>query len=173
MNNISIDLDDKLVKYIKEKSDRDITQDIETILNTALSEKNIENQNVSISISAVDKDEIHRINKEYREVDRPTDVLSFPIFSREEINEFSSLEDSKKVKELELGDIIICIDVLQEHAEEYGTGILREMLYMITHGVCHLLGYDHMIEEEKKEMRALEEKILEKIGVGRINGEGN
>jgi Predicted metal-dependent hydrolase len=91
MNNISIDLDDELVKYIKEKCDRDITQDIQTILNTALSEKNIENQNVSISISAVDKDEIHRINKEYREVDRPTDVLSFPIFSREEINEFSSL----------------------------------------------------------------------------------
>ena len=88
-------------------------------------------------------------------------------------HDFSSLDDNKKVKELELGDIIICIDVLQEHAEEYGTGILREMLYMITHGVCHLLGYDHMIEDEKKEMRALEEKILEKIGVGRINGEGN
>ena len=173
MNNISIDLDDELVKYIKEKCGRDITHDIEIIINTALEEKNIKEQNVSIAISAVGKDEIHQINKEYRNVDRPTDVLSFPIFSREEINEFSSLEDSKKVKELELGDIIMCIDVLQEHAEEYGTGILREMLYMITHGVCHLLGYDHMIEEEKTEMRALEEKILEKIGVGRINGEGN
>lgn len=173
MNNISIDLDGELVKYIKEKCGRDITHDIEIIINTALEEKNIKEQNVSISISAVGKDEIHQINKEYRNVDRPTDVLSFPIFSREEINEFSSLEDSKKVKELELGDIIMCIDVLQEHAEEYGTGILREMLYMITHGVCHLLGYDHMIEEEKTEMRALEEKILEKIGVGRINGEGN
>ena len=154
MNNISIDLDDELVKYIKEKCGRDITHDIEIIINTALEEKNIKEQNVSISISAVGKDEIHQINKEYRNVDRPT-------------------EDSKKVKELELGDIIMCIDVLQEHAEEYGTGILREMLYMITHGVCHLLGYDHMIEEEKTEMRALEEKILEKIGVGRINGEGN
>lgn len=82
MNTISIDLDDRLVDYIKEKCGRDITQDIETIINTALAEKNIENQNVSISISAVDKDEIHQINKEYRGVDRPTDVLSFPIFSR-------------------------------------------------------------------------------------------
>ena len=173
MNNISIDLDDELVKYIKEKCGRDITHDIEIIIKTKKKKKNIKEQNVSISISAVGKDEIHQINKEYRNVDRPTDVLSFPIFSREEINEFSSLEDSKKVKELELGDIIMCIDVLQEHAEEYGTGILREMLYMITHGVCHLLGYDHMIEDEKTEMRALEEKILEKIGVGRINGEGN
>ena len=78
-------------------------------------------------------------------------------------------EDEKKVRELELGDIIICVDILEEHAIEYKTGILREMLYMITHGVCHLLGYDHEVEEEKKEMRALEEKILNKIGVGQIN----
>lgn len=170
MNKVLIDLDENLVNYIREKCDRDITEDIETIVLTALDEKKIENQNVSISISAVDKDEIHQINKEYRNVDRPTDVLSFPIFSREEIDNFSSLDDDKKVKELELGDIIICIDVLQEHAIEYETGILREMLYMITHGVCHLLGYDHEIEDEKKEMRILEEKILDKIGVGEVNG---
>lgn len=170
MNKVTIDLDDNLVKYIKQKCDRDITSDIKTIVETALEEKNIDNQNVSISISAVDKEEIHEINREYRNVDRPTDVLSFPIFSREEINNFSSLEESKKVKELELGDIIICIDVLQEHSIEYQTGILREMLYMITHGVCHLIGYDHEIEEEKKEMRTLEEKILNKIGVGEVNG---
>lgn len=169
MNKILIDLDDNLVNYIKEKCGRDIKPDIEMIIETALMEKNIENQNVSISINAVDKDEIHRINKEYRNVDRATDVLSFPIFSREEINNFSNIEDNKKLKEIELGDIIICIDVLQEHAIEYQTGILREMLYMITHGVCHLLGYDHEIEEEKKDMRKLEEKILEKIGVGEVN----
>ena len=159
MNKINVDLDERLVEYIKEKCDRDITSDIDTIVQTALAEKNIENQNVSISISAVDKDEIHRINKEYRNVDRPTDVLSFPIFSREEINDFANLEEDKKVRELELGDIII-----------YQAGILREMLYMITHGVCHLMGYDHMVEDEKKEMRALEEKILSKIGVSEVNG---
>lgn len=169
MNKVSIDLDEKLVNYIKEKCNKDITSDIEIIIQTALSKKKIENQNVSISISAVDKEKIHEINKEYRNVDRPTDVLSFPIFSREEIDLFSSLDDSKKVKELELGDIIICIDVLEEHAKEYETGILREMLYMITHGVCHLLGYDHEVDEEKREMRAIEEKILNKIGVGRID----
>lgn len=166
MNNINVDLDENLVNYINEKCDRDIQNDVVTIIQYALEEKKIENENVSISISAVDKETIHKINKEYRNVDRPTDVLSFPIFEREEIDNFSKLDESKKVKEIELGDIIICIDVLQEHAIEYGTGILREMLYMITHGVCHLLGYDHEIEEEKKEMRKLEEKILEKIGVG-------
>ena len=169
MNKVNIDLDENLVNYIKEKCNKDITSDIEIIIQTALSKKKIENQNVSISISAVDKEKIHEINKEYRNVDRPTDVLSFPIFSREEIDLFSSLEKKKKVKELELGDIIICIDVLEEHAKEYETGILREMLYMITHGVCHLLGYDHEVDEEKREMRAIEEKILNKIGVGRID----
>ncbi len=170
MNNIIIDLDDRLVEYIRQKCDRDITGDIKVIVETALAEKNIQTEEVSISISAVDKEEIHQINKEYRNVDRATDVLSFPIFSREEIDNFSSLEDSKKVRAIELGDIIICIDVLQEHAIEYGTGILREMLYMITHGVCHLLGYDHEIVEEKIQMRELEEKILNKIGVGEVNG---
>lgn len=170
MNNIIIDLDDRLVEYIRQKCDRDITGDIKVIVETALAEKNIQTEEVSISISAVDKDEIHQINKEYRNVDRATDVLSFPIFSREEIDNFSSLEESKKVRAIELGDIIICIDVLQEHAIEYGTGILREMLYMITHGVCHLLGYDHEIAEEKVQMRELEEKILNKIGVGEVNG---
>ncbi len=170
MNKINIDLDNNLVKYIKEKCDRDITEDVRIIVETALEEKKILDQQVSISINAVDKDEIHRINKEYRNVDRPTDVLSFPIFSREEIDNFYTLDEDKKVQELELGDIIICIDILQEHAQEYQTGILREMLYMITHGVCHLLGYDHEIDEEKLQMRSLEEKILEKIGVGRIDG---
>lgn len=96
MNKINVDLDERLVEYIKEKCDRDITSDIDTIVQTALAEKNIENQNVSISISAVDKDEIHRINKEYRNVDRPTDVLSFPIFSREEIMTLQILKKIKK-----------------------------------------------------------------------------
>lgn len=169
MNKINIDLDDKLVEFMKKECERDITEDISTIVKTALKEKKIETEEVSISISAVDIDTIHKINKEYRNVDRPTDVLSFPISSREEIDNFHNLDTDKRVKELELGDIIICIDVLQEHAKEYNTGILREMLYMITHGVCHLLGYDHEIEDEKKEMRALEEKILNKIGVGEVN----
>ena len=143
---------------------------IKKVVSQCFKEENLENSKLNISITLTTPENIKKINKEYRNVDRPTDVLSFPIFSREEIDNFCNLDEEKKVKEMELGDIIICIDILQEHAQEYNTGILREMLYMITHGVCHLLGYDHEIKEEKEQMRELEEKILEKIGVGRIDG---
>lgn len=114
--------------------------------------------NVYIGIGVVTEEEIKKINSEFRKVDTSTDVLSFPIFSRSEL---AKMKDEKYDTETSIGDIVLCMDVIERHAIEYGTGFNREMLYMIVHGICHLLGYDHEIEEEKKEMRALEEKILE------------
>lgn len=114
--------------------------------------------NVYIGIGVVTESEIKEINNEYRKVDRATDVLSFPIFTREELAEMKA---NKYDTETSIGDIVLCMDVIERQAIEYGTGFNREMLYMIVHGICHLLGYDHEIEEEKKEMRVLEEKILE------------
>ncbi len=114
--------------------------------------------NVYVGIGVVTEPEIQKLNSEFRNVDRKTDVLSFPIFSREELAE---MKKSKNDEEMSLGDIVLCMDVIEEHSVEYGTGFNREMLYMIVHGICHLLGYDHEVEEEKREMRALEEKILE------------
>ena len=114
--------------------------------------------NVYVGVGVVTEGEIQKINSEFRNVDRPTDVLSFPIFSREELEK---IKKEKTDEEMSLGDIVLCMDVIEAHSVEYGTGFNREMLYMIVHGICHLLGYDHEIEEEKKQMRALEEKILE------------
>lgn len=114
--------------------------------------------NVYVGVGVVTESEIQKINSEFRNVDRPTDVLSFPIFSREELEK---IKKEKTDEEMSLGDIVLCMDVIEAHSVEYGTGFNREMLYMIVHGICHLLGYDHEIEEEKKQMRALEEKILE------------
>ena len=114
--------------------------------------------NVYIGIGVVTEEEIKQINSEYRKVDAPTDVLSFPIFSKEELDKMKA---DKYDTETSIGDIVLCMDVIERHAAEYGTGFNREMLYMIVHGICHLLGYDHEVEDEKKEMRALEEKILE------------
>ena len=171
MNNIHIDLDEKIVNFVYEKTNKNIKEQIEKIVCFALEEQNILVNDVYICIDSVSKEEIRKINKQYRNIDSVTDVLSFPIFDANEINDIIAQDnENKKLKEIELGDIIICLPIVEEHSIEYGTGILREMLYMITHGVAHLLGFDHIQTEDKKNMRTFEEKILSKIGVDNING---
>ncbi len=167
MNKLQIDLDKKIIEFVKENTneDVDIKKYVNDILKIALKENNICIDTIYISIQSATKDEIKRLNKEYRNIDRVTDVLSFPVFDRDELDSIKEADEDKKFKEIELGDIILCLDVVKEQAVMYDTGIVRETLYMITHGVCHLLGFDHIEENEKKEMRELEEYILEKIGV--------
>lgn len=167
MNKLQIDLDKKIIEFVKENTNEevDIKKYVNDILKIALEENNICIDTIYISIQSATKDEIKRLNKEYRNIDRVTDVLSFPVFDRDELDSLKKADEDKKFKEIELGDIILCLDVVKEQAVMYDTGIVRETLYMITHGVCHLLGFDHIEENEKKEMRELEEYILEKIGV--------
>lgn len=134
---------------------------INLLIENALSLENINALNtLYIGIGVVPRDEIHDINKKYRNVDRETDVLSFPIYSKEEI---VALKNKTINEDVSLGDLVLCMDVIKDHSVEYETGLDREMLYMITHGVCHLLGFDHEIEEEKQEMRKREEEILKNI----------
>ena len=134
---------------------------INLLIENALRLENINALNtVYIGIGVVPRDEIHDINKKYRNVDRETDVLSFPIYSREEV---VSLKNKTIDEDVSLGDLVLCMDVIKEHSIEYETGFDREMLYMITHGTCHLLGFDHEVEEEKQEMRKREEEILKNI----------
>ena len=106
----------------------------------------------------VDMDEIHELNKMHRGVDRPTDVLSFPQFE-------DVCEEAPEEGEICLGDVVICRDKAAEQAEEFGHSFEREILYLFVHSVLHLLGYDHMEENEKRFMRAQEEKIMEHIDV--------
>ena len=166
-NKVQIDLDEKIVKYVSNNSNDNIELEscINKIVELALDKNNISNQNISVSIQSASKEEIRKLNFEYRDTDRATDVLSFPIFEKEEIYKLRNVDESKRFGEIELGDIILCLDVIKEQSIEYGTGLLREILYMITHGICHLLGYDHIEQEDKKEMRTLEEEILESLGV--------
>lgn len=112
---------------------------------------------VEVSLTLVDKDEIHTLNRDYRGVDRPTDVLSFPM--DDEI--FPGEEDV----DLILGDIVICLDIAKAQAEEYGHSLVRELSYLICHSTLHLLGYDHMEEEEKTIMRGKEKEIMKNLGV--------
>lgn len=125
-----------------------------------LHEEGLDPDHVEISVTFVSSEEIHELNKIYREKDSVTDVLSFP--------QYESVEDMKKVEGvLCLGDVVICPEQALLQADEFGHSGERELVYLFVHSVFHLLGYDHMEEEEKNEMRAQEEKIMSRIGLER------
>lgn len=137
---------------------------IKRVVQAVLEEEEIVHE-LYINITLTNNEEIHIINKQYRDVDRPTDVLSFPMYERNEIPELRK-KDNIFAEEI-LGDIIISIPKVREQAEEYGHSFERELAYLTTHGMLHLLGYDHMIDEEKEQMRKREEEILEKLNITR------
>ena len=124
---------------------------------------NLDKKRCEISVTFVDLDEIHELNKQYRGVDKPTDVLSFPQFDDLE-------EEIPGVCEICLGDVVICEQKAREQAEEFGHSFERELVYLFTHSVLHLLGYDHMEDDEKKAMREREEEIMKQIGLMRQEG---
>ncbi len=141
-------------------------EELETLVRRVLA-KGAELQKVpedaEISLLICDGPTIHELNREYRNVDAPTDVLSFAL------NEGD--EEIAEEEALALGDIVINIDRAKEQAEEFGHSKEREIAYLSVHGFLHILGYDHYEEEEKKEMRKAEEEILSACGLTRIVSE--
>lgn len=120
-------------------------------------------QEAEVDVTIVDDEEIHSMNREYRGMDRPTDVLSFALDEDCEDEEEPELIGGPE--EHLYGDIIISAETALRQAEEYGHGLEREMAYLAVHGMFHLLGYDHMTEEDKAEMRAKEEEALRAINL--------
>lgn len=110
----------------------------------------------SVSVIFVTPEEIHEINKEYRQIDKPTDVISFALKDSEESYEMMEGEE-------ELGDIFINVQAIVDQAQEYGHSMRRECCFLFTHGLLHLLGYDHMEDADEKEMFALQDVILDEI----------
>jgi len=108
-----------------------------------------------VSIVFVDEEYIRHLNKQYRGVDYPTDVLAFAMHEGES---FCMVEE-----ELILGDVVVSLPVAQRQSMEYGHGLLREVAYLVVHGVLHLLGYDHQTEEDRRVMRAREEAVLGRL----------
>ena len=138
---------------------------IKKVLEHCFKEEKIENSKLYITITLTTPNNIQKINKEYRKIDKATDVLSFPMFEKDELEEKIRKKDFKY--DDVLGDIIISIDKVEEQAKEYGHSFERELSYMIVHGFYHLMGYDHIKEEDKKIMRPKEEKILNDLKIVR------
>jgi len=115
-----------------------------------------------VSVVLANDQYIHELNRQYRGKDCPTDVLSFAL------NEGEDPEVIDAPGEVLLGDIIISIETATRQAEEYGHSLERELAYLTVHGILHLLGYDHMTEEEKSEMREEEEYVLSLLGIHRV-----
>ncbi len=141
---------------ITNQTDQDINMDskLEDVIKTVLKTEGL-SLDYEISISFVGKDEIHKLNKEYRKVDRPTDVLSFPM------DEDFFIEGVDTM----LGDIVICMDIAKEQADDFGHSLDREIMYLTAHSCLHLLGYDHMKDSEKKAMRNREKEVMKSLGV--------
>ena len=131
--------------------DEEIEKIVEKSIEAALKEIDF-TEDYEVSVSFVGDEEIHELNRDYRGVDRTTDVLSFPMD-----DEFTNM----------LGDIVININKVIEQAKEYGHSEKREISYLTVHSTLHLMGFDHEEEEDKKEMRAVEDRVMEKLEISR------
>ena len=124
-----------------------------------------------VNLTLTDNEGIHEINKEFRNIDRPTDVLSFPMLNYKTPGDFSFLDEEDNddfnpdTGEAMLGDIIISVDKVLEQAENYGHSVEREYAFLITHSMLHLFGYDHMEEDEAKIMEEKQKDILHKMNI--------
>ena len=137
---------------------------INKVINECFENEYLEGLKLYISITLTTPEKIRKINKKYRNIDKETDVLSFPMFEKDEIKTF--IKEGYEVDDV-LGDIIISIDRVKKQAEEYGHSFERELSYMCVHGFFHLMGYDHIKDEDKVVMRAKEDEILNKLNITR------
>ena len=124
-----------------------------------------------INLLLTENAQIHEMNLEQRGIDRPTDVLSFPMVDYDKPANFDPLEDASEdyfnfeTGELVLGDIIISVDKVYEQAESYGHSLERELGFLVAHSMLHLFGYDHMEEEEREQMEARQREILNGLSI--------
>ncbi len=136
---------------------------INRVLTKCFEEENLKDSKLYITVTLTNPENIKEINREYRNIDRATDVLSFPMFEKDELGEKIKNNDFEHVDVL--GDLVISIEKVKEQAKEYGHSFERELSYMLVHGFYHLMGYDHIEEEDKRQMRPKEEKILNDLKI--------
>ena len=153
------------ITYLNLEENKTYEKIVEKVLHKCFEEEGILDSKLIITITFTTPEEIKKINKKYRKIDKATDVLSFQMFEKDELDE--KIKNKDFLYEDVLGDIIISIEKVKEQAEEYGHSFERELSYMLVHGFYHLMGYDHIEEEDKKMMRPKEEKILNDLKIVR------
>lgn len=151
----------KLIINNETNEDINIKNDLEKVIREVLTVEKVDQEKCEISLSFVDEEKIRQLNKDFRSIDRVTDVLSFPI------EDFFN-EDRENILEkpyLMLGDVVICLDVARKQADDLGHSFEREIMYLTCHSILHLLGYDHIEDDDKKIMRAKEKEVMKNLGV--------
>lgn len=149
------------INYLDIEENEEDEKIIKKVLNKCFEEETLKDKNLYVNVVLTDSKNIQVINKEHRGIDSKTDVLSFPMYEKGE------LDNIKLEKEDILGDMVISIEKVKEQAKEYDHSFERELAYMVVHSFYHLLGYDHINENEKKEMRQKEENILQKLNINK------
>lgn len=149
------------IEYVQINSNKEYEDIIKKVIRKCFEVEKIDINSLYVNIILTNPDIIRKYNKKYRNIDMETDVLSFPMFEKEELLSFNT-----NVQEV-LGDIIISIDKVEEQAKEYGHSFERELSYMTVHGFYHLMGYDHIKEKDKEKMREKEENILDSLNITR------
>jgi len=139
------------------EEEKNIENMLKHVVEACLEEEGVTND-VVLSVVVTDNEHIRELNREHRDKDSATDVLSFPMYEPEEFIEIKSTDET-----IDIGDIVISRERVEEQGEEYGHGFRREFCYLTAHGMFHLMGYDHMNEEEKAVMRMKEENALKRI----------
>ena len=145
---------------------------IQRAISAALREEKVPDD-CEVSVLLTDNEGIHEINRMYRQIDAPTDVLSFPMLSYEQAGDFSALEEDYEdnfnpdTGEIMLGDIVISVDRVREQAAAYGHSERREFAFLIVHSMLHLFGYDHMTPEDAAVMEPKQRQILEEMNISR------
>ena len=147
------------INFLEIEENKEYIDILTQVLEKCFEEENLKNKNLYVNIVLTNPENIRRINNEYRNIDKATDVLSFPMFEKEE------LENLQNANQDILGDIVISIEKVKEQAIEYGHSFIRELSYMVVHGFYHLMGYDHIEEKDKILMRQKEENILNELKI--------
>ncbi|MCR5721542.1 MAG: rRNA maturation RNase YbeY [Lachnospiraceae bacterium] len=165
--------------YVENETEEQFEFNIEELIKSltlkVLETESVPFKDVTLNVTFTDDESIREINRDFREIDKATDVLSFPAIDFPSAADFSFVEEGSPdyfdpdTKELILGDIMISLERAHAQAEEYGHSFKREIAFLITHSLLHLIGYDHMTDEERTVMEGKQEAVLQALNITREN----